>query len=275
MNLAAIGRTFRYGCVPKLAMLRNATVLLASFLLYGGVAQAENPPGLSLGNKHRHVLQISKKQIPLPPGEWEVVTYADKMAFTTNGSPIGKIAEVALARRHDVRVTMALYLRTNLEQIGVNGWVRNRTVCDRKNVHFNDSDRNYNTAESECWQVNHIVNVYRYTDRNVFRQSFKAFQRAEFDTTTAVAPEFWVNDQYDMMFLRYYILPVRHGFAGSSDQKWKSSEWHPEAIIDNADRKGFVSAIKEFGKSMYPLVKEGFANDLGDKPSVPDFAFQK
>jgi hypothetical protein len=275
MNLAPIGRRFSYSYAPKLAILRNATVLLAGVLLYGGVAHAEDPPGLSLGDKHRNILQISKKQIPLPPGEWEVVTYADKMAFTTNCSPIGKIASVALARRQDGKVTMALYVRTNLEQIGANGWVRSRSICDRKNVHFNESDKNYNPAESECWQINHIVNVYRYTDSDVFRQSFKAFQRAEFDTTTAIAPEFWVNDQYDMMFLRYYILPVRHGFERSTDQKWNSSEWHPEAIIDNANRKGLVSAVKKFGELLYPRVKEGFANDLTDKASVPDFAFKK
>jgi len=180
-----------------------------------------------------------------------------------------------LVQREGGKYARGIIITTNAKAGDGNGWVRNHSIWARKNVHFNDSDKNYNTAESECWQINHNVNFYNYSSKNVFLLSFKSFQRAEFDTTTAVALEFWVNDQYDMMFLRYYILPILHGFARSNDLKWKSREWHPEAIIDDADRKRLVSAAREFGKLMYPLVKEGFANDLPKKPSVTDFAFQK
>lgn len=247
----------------------------AAFVFHTTAALADDPPGLSVGDSHERFLAIGEKQIPLPPGKWDVIASQSKNIFTSAGSPIGKIAEIYLARTQNKRVNMALYIRSNLEQAAVSGWVRNRSVCDRKNVHFNESDRNYNPAESECWQVNHIVNTTNYTDSNVARQTFKAFQRTKFGTSTTVAPEFWVNDSYDMLFARYYLLPVRHGYESSRDLKWKNSEWHPEAIGDDAAKKRFVAAAKAYAEKLLPLVQKGFRGDLTDASASPDFTFSK
>lgn len=125
-----------------------ATALAAAAILHTTAVVADDPPGLSVGDSHQKFLTIGEKQIPLPPGKWDVIASQSRNIFTRAGSPIGKIGEIYLARTQNNRVNMALYIRTNLEQAAVSGWVRNRTVCDRKNVHFNDSDRNYNPAES-------------------------------------------------------------------------------------------------------------------------------
>lgn len=279
MTFKILKLTFISLCVGN--MLRYGRVLAAASIVVAvGMAQpltviAEELPGIAVGDKHSNTLTIGEKQIPLPPGEWEVIASQSKAVFTTGGSPIGDIAEIYLARREKNQVTMALFVRTNPEQVSASGWVRNRSVCDRKNVHFNESDRNYNTAESECWQINHIVNTTSYTDTNVARQAFKSFQRTEFGTTTAIASEFWVNDKYDMLYARYYLLPVRYGFASSGDLKWKSSEWQPEAIRDDAKKKRFVAAAKAFAEKLYPFVKQGFRNKIGDTQVNIDFVFGK
>lgn len=246
-----------------------------ALFLHTTAVLADGLPGLSAGDSHETFLAIGEKQIPLPPGKWEVIASQSRNIFTRAGSPIGKIGEIYLARTQNKRVDMALYIRTNLEQAAVSGWVRNRSVCDRKNVHFNKSDRNYNPAESECWQVNHIVNTTNYTDSNVARQTFKAFQRTRFGTTTAIAPEFWINDNYDMLFARYYLLPVRHGYESSGDLKWKNSEWHPGAIGDDTGKQRFVAAAKAYAEKLIPLVQKGFRGDLSDASAIPDFAFSK
>lgn len=275
MNLQNISRIFSSAFAPRSARRYLLSMTAVILLTNTGNLYAENPPGPVIGDSHQKVLTIGQKQIPLPPGAWEVILYDAKLAFTTKGSPIGKIANLILARRQNGIVTMAINVRTNLEQISASGWVRNRSVCDRKNVHFNESDRNYNTEESECWQVNHLVNVHRYTDSNVLRQQFSSYQRTEFGTTTAVGPEFWLNDKYDMLFLRYYLLPVRHGYEASTDAKWKTSEWHPEAIVEDAEKQRFVAAAKAYGAALYPLVEKGFRNALKGEAASADFAFRK
>lgn len=259
-------RTFCATAVPA---------LIAAIVAYAPTVRAEAPLRIAVGDRHETFLAIGEKQIPLPPGEWSVIASKLENAFTRAGSPIGKIGEIYLARTQNDRVTMALYVRTNMELAAVSGWVRNRSVCDRKNVHFNESDRNYNPAESECWQINHIVNTTNYTDSNVARQAFKAFQRAKFGTTTVIAPEFWLNDNSDMLFARYYLLPVRHGYQRSEDLKWKNSEWHAEAIRDNVEKKRFVAAARVYAKKLFPLVKQGFRGRIADAAASPDFTFSK
>ena len=219
--------------------------------------------------------EIGQKRIPLPKGKWELILSSDRQSFTEGGSVSGKRAISYPVRRENGQITMAARIFANSGPGNGNGWTRNRRICDRRDVHFNESDRNYNPQEAECWQVNHFVNTYSYTSSNVMRQKFKSVWSAKFGTSTAIALDFTVNDAIDVMQVQYFILPVRYGFDSDSDINWKSSKWHPEDILDQPDKQKFIAAVKSFGEKILPLIRKGFNRSLKDEAASLDIEFAK
>lgn len=275
MNLAITAPTFHSRSNLKTAaaclIIGAVMTLCASFQ----TARADDKTIFEPGTKFTNTLSVAGRTVPLPKGEWEVRYTRQYLGFTKGGSPNAEHGNLFLVRKQDGKVNMGLYIFTNMTSGSGYGWVRNRRICDRKNVHFNKSDRNYNPEESECWQVNQIVNTYNYVSKNVTAQRIKSIWNGEFGTSTAIALQFLVNDQQDILRLRYLLLPVRHGYEASTDLNWKTSEWHPEAVREAPDKQRFIAAATEFGKQLLPLVKKGFEDDLAGYTTELDFTFQK
>ncbi|MFT5486509.1 MAG: hypothetical protein ACI9JL_000892 [Paracoccaceae bacterium] len=238
-----------------------ALIILATGILYSPTLHAADLTTYPAGSFHQNVVSIGKKQIPLPEGKWEL-KFSSALAGSQTG-PLGNAERVAawLLKRDEGRYSEALIIRTNNEQIDGSGWTRPPHICDRKNVHFNLSDKTYDRRDTDCWQVNHLVNTYTRS-RNPTYQNLKYWARKNMKTTTVLALQFWLNDGYDILRVDYMVNPTHFGFPPLGEQEWKASQWHPEFIKGHAASERAITVLQHTGEKLHRLVQKGFQNEL-------------
>ena len=181
-------------------------LLVALLILSTEQAKAKDITEMPLNSVVENVVTIGKKQVPLLKGAWEVVRSSSNISMTV-GSPLGG---ALLARKVGDKYTGGIYIRTNMEMVS-HGWKRHRTICDRDNVHFNVSDRNYNHETADCWQVNHFVNTYS-TKGGEFYQGLKDWMRETFSTSSVLTLQYFRNDVNDYLNIYYIFDPTNYGF---------------------------------------------------------------
>lgn len=229
-------------------------------------SHAQGLMGAAAGTKFEGAASLGGKQVPLPDGVWELA-YSD--TIRPRSLDIGVAVLVQKSGGKDVGFIMA---RTNLQPTGGRGWNRPRH-CDRKNVHHNGSDRNYNREDADCWIVNHFVAQNRM--RNSVMEKFRDLVRLNAGTSTLVNNWYWKNDYRDFILVSYYLNPTAFGFPPDRDKRGGDSDWHAAAIGDGSPRKKFVDAAIKFGAVFRGAVGRGFHGKLGSGASGLKFSFQQ
>lgn len=244
-------------------------IIAATAILYAPMVSAADITTFASGSLHENFVSVGKKQIPLPTGKWELM-FSHTAASTGEGS-LANAARVSawLLRRDGGRPAAAMVLRTNSDQIDGSGWRRPPTICDRKNVHFNQSDKLYDRRKADCWQVNQLVNTYTRS-RNPTYQNMKNWARRNLGTTTALGLQFWINDGYDALRVDYLVNPVHFGFPALDEREWNASQWHPAFVKAHRESERAIEALRNTGENLHRLIQKGFRNELHGY--VSDFA---
>ena len=221
--------------------------------------QAQDLMDVSPGTKVKGVATLENTQIPLPEGEWELVLAETDRLWQSRTGPIGS-ANAFLVQSGGGAPKGYIVVRTNIDLVS-RGWNRRR-FCDRDDFLHNDSDRNYNRDDADCWIVNHAP-FGRRKWRSPFLDKVRQYVRDTAGTSTLIVNLYWRNDASGFLWAAHYANPAAYGFPRERFQKWVENDWHVEAIEDSPRRKRFVEAAKAFGSKYREAVGAGFRNRLG------------
>ena len=133
-------------------MARFGLPTIVWLVLAVSAAGAQDITGMAPGAAVANTVTIGDKQVPLPRGAWTLVRSEAKRRGN-----LGKIGSAFLIQETGESGFSAIYMRSNVEVSSCTGWTRLKAYCDRTNTHHNESDRNYNPRDAECWNVNHVI----------------------------------------------------------------------------------------------------------------------
>lgn len=218
----------------------------------------EAPIGTSFAN----FVTIGKNRIPLPAGEWQLVA-AHVSQASTGGLIDGNVGRAALMQETGDSGFSAVHVSANTNLSSCRGWKRPKSMCDRKDTHHNESDRNYNATDAQCWNVNHrIIDPDRKTKSKYVQKVQDALKKRGMTTRTMIVNSFFRSGQCNFVRLIYYSDPTQFGFERET-AKWTDSVWHKDNVDTDPRRKAFVAASKDAGRLLSEKVKEGFEGKLG------------
>ena len=251
--------------MTRFHVLLGAAALIASTV---SAPVAQNLVDASPGTRVKGVATLGNKQVPLPEGEWELVFAETDRLWSDRTGPVGS-ANAFLVQNGGGKPKAYIVVRTNTEPYS-NGLRRPR-YCDRDNVLHNDSDRNYNNLDADCWIINHIP-FGRRKARWAFFDEVRKHVRRTAGTSTLIVNLHWRNDASDFIRVAHYANPAAYGFPRERFRRWVENDWHVEAIDQSPRRKNFVEAAKAFGAKYREAVRAGFRNRLGG--AVPGLKFE-
>lgn len=222
-------------------LLVSACLMMAS--IDGVLAQV---PGI--GTTLQNELTLDGRHVPLPQGNWSVVSTQE--VSSDNNNPLSRIYLAELD--HGV-LSRWIYVATNSEY-NRGGWKRNKNICDRTNVHFGYSDSMRDPNDIECWIVNHwgmtmgenasqaTVDFYRWSDT-----------RGRPNTAVGVAYFFAKNGDFLTVELMYN--PVIDGFPETPGAVWRGSPWHADIASKDPRRMSYLKALKAMGETYFQQLR--------------------
>ena len=243
-------------------MMRIFSVLLAGvtaiFLTISTLHAAGNLMEMSPGTKVSGLATFAKKQIALPAGEWEVVFAEPGRPWKTGDNRQIKIGNVLLVQKsEDDTVQGFLFARMNLNH-HPGGWARPKWLCDRKNVHHAESDKNRNIRNADCWMVNH--HIFKRSKNAWWTKVFEYTKATAGSSSTYVGNWYWRNDSPRFLNIGHFINPAAYGFPALSERNWTESVWHRDYMPP--EYQAFVDAVKAFGEKYREAVRAGFRKKL-------------
>lgn len=206
--------------------------------------------------------QLGAVTVPLPQGEW---TLTGRGKPTVNGAH-GRIdiAEVYLTEAIEGKSARTVYARANFKGQGSGfGWVRDKNVCDRKNVVHVISDQNFNAKDTKCWIVNHVIDSSPSNPSEAFQENFRTLtERKWMFPKLRIVADFYLTDSNNQVFARYSVDPEVAGVPQGSVARWESSEWNVTRIGHFPERVAFVDKMRIYGEEMLPLVAKGLVGRI-------------
>ena len=231
------------------------------FCLSVNVAKAGELTETPVGSKVANFVNVGKNQIPLPEGEWEVVA-TNVFRATTGGVIDGNIGQAFLIQETGKSGFSAVQIRANTDVSSCGGWKRRKGICDRKDTHYNESDRNYNPQDASCWNVNHfIVNPNRETKSKYWKKIYQAAKERGIGKKTYIVNSYFRSGRCNFVGVRYYFDPAQFGFI-PEQTGWKESGWHKDVIYADPRRQRFVAAVKSVGERLAEKITTGFEDNL-------------
>lgn len=229
------------------------TIVLRILLLLGlamtGAAQAAHAQLPGLGVKYRNTITVGRHIFPLLDGEWTVV--ATEATRSSQGR--AGIERVFLAQMAGDRLARWIYISANSD-FNSGNWARNKSVCDRKDVHVSWSDSNNNDADIQCWELNHVgmtlgksasqadIDFYRWSD-------------SRGRPNTALSLSYFFAKKGDFFRADYSFNPVVAGFKDTASAGWRGNPWHMD--IDSKDEKklAYLRTLKATGEELFGKLK--------------------
>ena len=165
-------------------MARFGLPTIVWLVLAVSAAGAQDITGMAPGAAVANTVTIGDKQVPLPRGAWTLVRSEAKRRGN-----LGKIGSAFLIQETGESGFSAIYMRSNVEVSSCTGWTRWKSYCDRTNTHHNESDRNYNPRDAECWNVNHVILDPYSESKSKFLNEVNKFLKDRINVTDDISHE--------------------------------------------------------------------------------------
>ena len=189
---------------------------------------------------------------------------------------LGKIGDAYLVQESGESGVHAIYIRANVEVSNCIGWRRSKVACDRKNIHSNVSDRNYDSRNVDCWSLNHVITDPYKETTNPFRKEVNKYRQDNLGrVATYIINHYMVSSRCNFVDVRYGSLPEKFGFPPSRSLVWKNSEWAPGIAATDPERVRFIAAAKVFGEKLHSTVRKAFDGELDGWTSDLTLEFDK
>lgn len=221
--------------------------LAAAFFVLSctGVAAGQTP---AVGTKIGNTIELGGRTVPLPEGMWTVVSVGLGRSTKQND-----LVRVYLAQLEGGRLSRWIYMSTNVDP-NLGGWVRNKDICDRKNVHFGYADSAHNPNEADCWVINHwgqtlgskpsqtAVDFYRWSD-NLGRPN------------TSVGLSYFFSKRGDVLNVKYEFNPVLAGFPDTPSAEWRGNPWHVDVASKDPKKLAYLRGLKATGEKYFEQLR--------------------
>jgi hypothetical protein len=190
-------------------------------------------------------LEIGKLQVALPPGLWNVVAEHDGRAASSDGIPNGAMYKGYYLVQFDQakRFIGSFYVRATTEPGKAIQW-RDKT-CQREDTLFRATLGDAAHAD-DCLLMNHLVRFFQAQPRDrVEREVWKWMQGNEVKapkTVLQVQERLFKGSEY--LWVDYTVNPELVDFVPSTVADWRESEWHPNFVKTDPERKEYIEHLK-------------------------------
>ena len=203
-----------------------------------------------LGTKVQGTFLIGDRIVPLPAGEWTVIATNGDSRDTNLGRPLSR---AYLAQLQGNTLSQWLDISTNLE-VNLAGWVRDKEICDRKDVHFGFSDSNYNLNDASCWVLNHFGQALGSKPSQAGVDFFRWSDSRGRPNTSLLLANFF-SKRGDFLRVLHHFNPVVAGFPDTPTATWAGNPWHADLAAKDPKKLQFLRTLKPVGEREFDLFK--------------------
>lgn len=236
-------------------MPRRTLGVFAAVLIVpvGDGAMAQKLDDQSIGTVVRGSAVLGDRAIPLPEGDWTLVA---KQAAQSSGGEAIPLVAIYLAQLHDGRLHRWIFAETNLAQGRISGWTRRRDICDRTDVHFAQSDSNYNAQDTECWTVNHFGMTLGSRAETIHHEFYRWSDDKD-RPNTALTLNYFLVKRLNFLSVQYGYNPETEGFPPTQNAVWRGNPWHRDLVGKDLAKQAYVSRLRTEGEALLPAIRRG------------------
>lgn len=196
-------------------------------------------------------LKVDRVVVPLPEGTWVV---AGNQIWRNNANtPLLNIWLVQI----DEGVVRGVIWGWVSADYARGGYAISET-CNRTNMHFIKKFANYDGREQDCYWVNH----WRMAVGDPNKADLQTRRYLESQGVrlpgAMLSAGYRFADRGRYMELDYLFNPELAGFPPARRTDWNVSDWHPDNIIADENRKAYIQSVIDWATEAYPTVKAGF-----------------
>lgn len=207
-------------------------------------ARAADP---AVGEKVAGGFDFGKLRVPLPPGEWHVVQEHTGIA-AVDGVPNGRFKGMTLVQYdQEHRFVASLYARTTVETGKSAEWRSH--LCERTDTLYRAVLGGTPKAE-DCLLINHLVRYQKTESRQQpDRDLYRWLQSNEVKVpATVLTVETRLFEGGDYLWVNYSVNPEAVDFRPSTMTNWRESEWHPNFVKEDPERREYVEHLKAWAQ---------------------------
>lgn len=229
-------------------MIRNVSLLtLVLFFAYTGIGHSQ---GVALGATYSGAVSAEGFKVPLLDGTWQAVAVQRGAGATTDGSASPPLIRLTLAQLKGARLAQWVHISASDGRNFTGGWKRNKEICDRKDVHFNYSDKNYSTKETMCWGLNHKGGTLGVNPSQVY-VDFYRWSDDKGRPNTWLALSYYLVKGSRFLQVEYAFNPVTDGFADTPTADWRGNPWHVDVAPKDAKKLAYLKQLKQIGEELF------------------------
>jgi hypothetical protein len=248
---------------------RSADLSLATSGAPGTLSNTGLDAGLT-GRLFSGSIKTTGYDIPLPPGNWALLSNQKTTLSLSNGANVGKGMILYVGKIEQKKLTGMIHIfavRT-VEGTLVKSHDDHipKTDCEHHNI---DADSHWS-----CYTINYsfLGNWPRWADRAA---DLKPFERAPAGDLAAkgvavpsdfIAAEYWRSEAWGQLVVEYMFSPEADGIMSTQVPTWQDSDWLPEKIRISPERSAYVNKIRAWGRAFWPRFKQAFS---AASPSTP------
>ena len=223
-------------------LIAAAAAIAAGLLLACAPALAKEP---SKGEAVKSPLEIGKLRVALPPGLWNVVAVRTGRAASSDGIVNGSEYKGYYLVQFDQakRFVGSMYVRATLETGKPIEW-RDKT-CTREDTLFR-ATLGGPTHSQDCVFMNHLVRYFQSKPRDhLDREAWQWMQDNGVQVPkTVLEVQERLFKPGDYLWVDYTVNPEIVDFVPSTVTDWRASEWHPNFVKTDPERKEYIEHLK-------------------------------
>jgi hypothetical protein len=225
------------------------------------IASAQSLDALPIGSVVRGNPKFQNVQIPLPPGDWVLVSTGTRpVNFGNQGNTVGAFnVAVNLTQLENGKIVRLVKATTN-KGASPGGWGRDAPLCDQNLWYFRQSDKNYNPMDIQCWAVGHVV-MFLNENANKEDQELFAWSVDKGLPGTMIGNRYQVARNSDYISVAYFENPEAQGFPATSEA-FAVNPWHRDRVRQDTAKVQLLEKLKKEGEARFALVKKGLERGL-------------
>ncbi len=236
-------------------MTGRSLLVLLVFCVSASSVAAEQLTGMPPGTEVSNMVVMGNTQIPLPKGEWEL-----KVVHKKRDGTYGAIGSVLLEQKTKESGFNAIALESNIESCAFS--TRTKSICDRDDVNYNESDKNYNNRDAQCWTLNHhAINPNRKVKSAFWTKVYSHMKEQGLPRNTYIGNSYLRSSRCQFVRAWYLSNPENFGFQREATS-WRDSAWHRDVVDEDPRKKKFIFAAKVAGKKLNNAIDQGFSREL-------------